>query len=179
MSELRDAVEEDLKLRRTLGSQLRGVDRVLRSFVAFAEREGASHIATDLALRWAQEPAHAQPATWAWRLRMVRRFAVWRSATDPRTEVPPEGLLPYRYDRKRPYIFSDEEIGRIIHTARTLSSPTTLKGYAYSTIFGLLAVTGMRVSEALALNREDVIVNEGILRIHRSKFGKSRLFPLP
>ena len=178
MSELRDAVEEYLKLRRTLGSQLRGVDRVLRSFVAFAEREGASHIATDLALRWAQEPAHAQPATWAWRLRTVRRFAAWRSATDPRTEVPPEGLLPHRYHRKRPYIYSDEEIEKITRAASELPSSTGLKGLTYATIFGLLSVTGMRVSEALALDREDVVLNDGILRIRRSKFGKSRLVPV-
>ena len=178
MSELREAMEQYLDLRRKLGSKLCGADGILRSFLAFAKSEEASYITTDLALRWARQPAHIQPATWASRLRVVRRFAVWQSATDPRTEVPPEGLLPYRYDRKRPYLFSDEEIGRIIHAARALPSPTTLKGYAYSTIFGLLAVTGMRVSEALALNREDVIVNEGILRIHRSKFGKSRLVPL-
>ena len=178
MSELREAMEQYLDLRRKLGSQLRGADGVLRSFLAFAESQEASYITTDLALRWARQPAHVQPATWASRLRVVRRFAVWRSATDPRTEVPPESLLPYRYDRKRPYIFSDEEIGRIIHAARALPSLTKLKGYAYSTIFGLLSVTGMRVSEALALTREDVILDEGVLRIHRSKFGKSRLVPL-
>src|SRR4030067_2385567 len=109
MSELRDAVEEYLKLRRTLGSQLRGVDRVLRSFVAFAEREGASHIATDLALRWAQEPVHVQPATWAWRLRTGRRFAAWRSASDPRPEAPPAGLLPHRHHRQGARIYSEEE----------------------------------------------------------------------
>lgn len=178
MSELREAMEEYLDLRRKLGSKLRGVDGVLRSFFAFAESQEASYITTDLALRWARQPVHVQPATWASRLRVVRRFAVWRSATDPRTEVPPEGLLPYRYGRKRPYIYTDEEIGKIIRAARALPSPTGLKGFGFSTIFGLLSVTGMRVSEALALNREDVIVDEGVLRIRRSKFGKSRLVPL-
>jgi integrase len=178
MSELREAMGQYLDLRRKLGSKLCGADGILRSFLAFAESEEASCITTYLALRWARQPAHVQPATWASRLGMVRRFAVWRSATDPRTEVPPEGLLPYRYSRKRPYIYTDEEIGQIIRAARALPSPTGLKGYAYSTIFGLLSVTGMRVSEALALNREDVILDEGVLRIHRSKFGKSRLVPL-
>ena len=80
MSKLREASEKYLQLRRKLGSQLRGVGSVLQDFVAFAEREGASYITTDLALRWAQQPAQAQPATWASRLRMVRRFAVWLSA---------------------------------------------------------------------------------------------------
>ena len=96
MSTLRDALKKYLELRRNLGFQLRGVGGALRNFVAFTEREGVSYITTDLALRWAQEPPQAQPATWASRLRMVRGFAVWLSATERRTEVPPAGLLPYR-----------------------------------------------------------------------------------
>ena len=89
MSALREASQKYLELRRNLGFQLRGPCSALRSFVTFAEREGVSCITTDLALRWAKEPADAQPATWASRLRMVRRFAIWLSATDRRTEVPP------------------------------------------------------------------------------------------
>jgi len=175
MSKLREACKEYLQLRRNLGCKLRGVDSVLRSFVDFAERENASFITTDLALRWAQQPSHVQPATWASRLRMVRQFAIWLSASERRTEVPPVGLLPYRYDRKRPYIYSDVEIAKLVQTARQLPSPTGLKGRTYSTIFGLLSVTGMRISEALAFDREDVNLDEGILRIRRTKFGKSRL----
>src|SRR4030067_3712271 len=91
MSELREAMEQYLDLRRKLGSKLCGADGILRSFLAFAKSEEASYITTDLALRWARQPAHIQPATWASRLRVVRRFAVWQSATDPRTEGPPEG----------------------------------------------------------------------------------------
>jgi integrase len=106
---------------------------------------------------------------------MVRRFALWLSAFDRRTEVPPVGLLPYRFVRKRPYIYSDAEIKQLVRTAGQLSSPTGLKGRTYSTIFGLLSVTGMRISEALAFDREDVNLHEGILRIRRTKFGKSRL----
>ena len=100
MSKLPDACKEYLQLRRNLGFKLRAVTSALRSFVAFAERENASYITTNLALRWAQEPLHAQPATWASRLQMVRRFAIWLSASDRRTEVPPAGLLPHRYHRK-------------------------------------------------------------------------------
>ena len=119
-----------------------------------------------------------QPATWAARLRMVRRFAVWLSATDRRTEVPPVGLLPHRYRRRRPYIYSDAEIDKLVQAAGRLPSPLGVNGRTYSTIFGLLSVTGMRVSEALALDREDVNLEEGILTIRRTKFGKSRLIPL-
>lgn len=175
MSKLHDASKEYLQLRRNLGYKLRSVASALRSFVAFAERENASYITTDLALRWAQEPLHAQPATWASRLRTVRRFAIWLSASDPRTQVPPVGLLPHRYGRKRPYIYSDAEIKKLVQTACQLPSAAGLKGHTYSTIFGLLAVTGLRISEALALDREDVNLDEGILRIRRTKFGKSRL----
>jgi integrase/recombinase XerD len=175
MSALREASEQYLRLRRDLGYKLREPAGLLRNFVAFAEREGATHITTDLALRWAQQPVGAQPATWGLRLGVVRRFAVWLSAKDRRTEVPPAGLLPCRYRRKRPYLYSDAEIERLIRTAGRLPSAAGLKGRTFATIFGLLAATGLRVSEALALDRQDVDLEEGVLRIRRTKFGKSRL----
>lgn len=175
MSQLRQAVEEYLQLRRNLGFQLRASGRLLHSFAAFAEREEATYITADLALRWAQKPPDARPTTWAMRLQTVRRFAVWLSASDRRTEVPPAGLLPYRYERKRPYVYSDAEIANLVRTAGQLPSPAGLKGRTFATIFGLLAATGMRISEVLALDREDVDLAEGVLRIRRSKFGKSRL----
>jgi integrase/recombinase XerD len=175
MSQLQEAVKEYLQLRRSLGFQLRVPGRLLHSFAAFAERENATHLTADLALRWAQQPADARPTTWAVRLQTVRRFAVWLSASDRQTEVPPAGLLPYRYERKRPYVYSDAEIASLVSTAGQLPSPAGLKGRTFATIFGLLAVTGMRISEVLALDREDVDLEEGILRIRRSKFGKSRL----
>jgi integrase/recombinase XerD len=175
MSQLRQAVEQYLQLRRSLGFELSAPGRLLHNFAAFAEREEATHLTVDLALRWAQQPADAKPATWAVRLQTVRRFAVWLAALDGRTEVPPNGLLPYRYERKRPYLYSDTEIANLIRAAGQLPSPPGLKGRTFATIFGLLAVTGMRISEALALDREDVDLHEGILSIRRSKFGKSRL----
>ena len=164
MNALADALKKYLQLRRNLGSKLQGVDRPLRDFVAFAKREGSSHITTDLALRWAQQPVHVQPVTWASRLRLVRGFALWLSATDPCTEVPPAGLLPYRYQRQPPYIYSDAQIAAIVRAAGRLVSPKGLRGRTYSTIFGLLSVSGMRVSEALALDRQDVDLEQGILR---------------
>ncbi len=175
MSQLHEAVKEYLQLRRNLGYLLRGPGRLLHGFAAFAEQEKATHLTTDLALRWAQEPHHVQPATWASRLRMVRRFAIWLCVSDRRTEVPPAGLLRGRYERTRPYIYSDAEIANLVRAAGQLPSPAGLKGRTFATIFGLLAVTGMRISEALALDREDVNLDEGILRIRRTKFGKSRL----
>ena len=175
MSTLRQAAEQYLQLRRDLGCKLRETGRLLEDFVAFAERKGAPHVTTDLALRWAQQPAGVQPATWALRLQVVRRFALWLSAADRRTEVPLAGLLPGRYVRRRPYIYSDAEIKDLVRAAGQLASAAGLRGRTYATLFGLVAVTGMRISEVVALDREDVDLDEGILRIRRTKFGKSRL----
>ncbi len=178
MSKLRESLEEYLTIRRSLGFELSTLACHVRNFIDFAEGEGASYITTELALRWAQLSTEAQPATRAARLASVRRFAAWRSTTDPRTQVPPEGLLPHRYRRTRPYIYSDDEIGRIVLTAGELASPKGLRARTYSTIFGLLAVTGMRVSEAVSLDRNDVDLEARVLTIRRTKFGKTRLVPV-
>jgi site-specific recombinase XerD len=146
--------------------------------VAFAEREGESYITTQLVLRWTRQPSQAQPATWASWVAMVRRFARWWSASDPRTEVPPEGLLPHRYRRQPPYIYSDDEIERIMWAAAQLPSANGMRALTYSTFFGLVAATGMRMSEGLALDRSDVDLHQGILTVQRTKFGKSRLIPV-
>jgi integrase len=178
MSELRQAIEQYLTLRRGLGFELREAETVLRRFLAFAEREGASSITTDLVLRWTRQPSRAQPATWASWVAIVRRLARWWSATDPRTEVPPEGLLPHRFRRQRPYIYSDDEIERLVRTAAQLPSANGMRALTYSTFFGLVAATGMRIGEGLALDRCDVDLEEGILTVRRTKFAKSRLVPL-
>jgi integrase len=178
MSELRTALEDYLALRRTLGFKLRLAGRLLQNFVRFAEREGADRITTALALRWATQPADAQPAQWANRLGMVRRFAQYRSATDPCTEVPPPDLLPHRFRRPPPYIYSDDELRRLIQAAKQLSSTSGLRPHTYATLFGLYAVTGMRTNEALRLDRADVDLNEGVLTVREGKFGKSRWVPI-
>jgi integrase len=178
MSELRQALEDYIAVRRSLGFDLRLPASLLRNFISFVEANKATYITRELAVRWAKQPDSAQPATWAWHLGMVRRFASWRSVTDPRTEVPPEGLIPYRYYRQPPYIYSDDEIERLIAAASELSSSNGLRASSFSTLFGLLSVTGMRVSEALMLDREDVDLEQGTLTIRRSKFGKSRFVPV-
>jgi site-specific recombinase XerD len=119
-----------------------------------------------------------EPATLADRLNIVRRFAIWRSAADVHTEVPPKNLMPYRYHRKPPYIYSDEEIESLVGTARKLPSPKGLRGPTYATLFGLIAATGMRISEAVSLDRQDVDLKDKLLSIRESKFRKSRLVPV-
>jgi integrase len=174
----RDAIEEYLTLRSALGSPIPRAAAELRRFAAFLEREGADFVTTELALRWAKQPAHAQPATWAERLGVVRRFAAWRSITDPRTEVPPCGLLPHRRRRKPPYVYSNEEIERLVAQAARLPSATGLRGPTFATLFGLLAASGLRLGEALALDLADVDLGDGILAVRKAKFGKSRFVPL-
>jgi integrase len=178
MRPLHTAVEEYLTLRRGLGVTSRTPAALLRRFVAFVEASGSDVITRDLALQWAMWPATAQPATWAWRLGIVRRFATWRQAADPQTEVPPAALLPHRYHRRRPHIYSDDEIARLLATARRLPSPRGLRALTYTTLFGLLAAAGLRISEALSLDRADLRIDAALLTIRRTKFGKSRLVPL-
>jgi site-specific recombinase XerD len=150
----------------------------LPQFILLVEQQGASFITRELALHWAMQPKNTLPAWWAARLRMVRRFAQYLSTVDPRTEVPPQGLLPHRYHRRAPYIYSEDEIKKLTQAAKQLSSPIGLRPYTYSTLFGLLAVTGMRVRESIHLLCKDVDLKHGILTIHQTKFGKSRLVPL-
>ena len=178
MTPLDQALADYLRVRRCLGFRLRLPASLLRTFVTFLHARGAAYITTDLALRWATQPPGAQPATWAARLGMVRRFARWRSATDPRTEIPPAGLLPHRYRRKAPHLYSDADIDRLLRRAQHLPSPTGLRARTLTTVFGLLVVTGMRVNEALQLDRADVDLGLGSLHIRRTKFGKSRHVPV-
>lgn len=97
---------------------------------------------------------------------------------DPRTEVPSQELLPYRYHRRPPYIYSNDEVKGLIKAAHQLQSPLRLRAATYSTLFGLLAVTGMRISEPISLNQKDVDLMHGILTVYKTKFGKSRLIPI-
>jgi integrase len=165
-------------MRRHLGFKMRHEERRLRRFVSFMELHNASYITSKLALQWAMEPTDAQRPTWAERLMCVRVFARYCSGADPRTEVPPIGLIPYRPQRATPYLYSEEEIRGLMDAAQTLPPSGGLRGLTYRCLFGLLTVTGMRISEVLALTRDDVDLQNGLLTVSATKFGKSRLVPL-
>jgi integrase len=167
-----------LSVRRSLGYDLRTAERILRRFVRFADREEASHVDTALFLRWDASLPNAGVSTRSARFCAVRLFAQWLSSIDPAHEVPPRGLLPYRYARQHPYIYSEVEIAAIIVAAKALSSIYGLRGLTCSTLFGLIAVTGLRISEALALNDDDLDAGNGVLRVRRGKLGRERLLPL-
>jgi len=178
MKSLRQAVHDYLELRRGLGFKLEKHEPALLQFVAFLAKNKALHITTELALRWATQNPHQRPAEWAARLSFVRGFARHWSGTDPRTEIPSTGLLPYRPGRAKPYIYSELEIQKLLDAARRLRAANPLKARMYYCLLGLLAVTGMRISEALNLQSTDVDWAEGVLTVRKTKFGKSRLVPL-
>ena len=161
MKNLHDALTEYVTLRRALGSQLRWPGSALRRFVDFLDEKGATFITTDLAFRWATEPAGVQRATQAGRLSMVRRFATWLSVFDPRTQVPPLGLLDAHHRRNKPYIYTDGEIESLMAEAARLPSPKGLRAQTHVTLIGLLAATGLRSGEALALDVGDVDLTGG------------------
>lgn len=172
------ALAEYVATMRALGTELRWPASILQRFVDLLEEEGAAFITTELALRWATEPRDVQAATWARRLSIVRRFAVWVHATDPRTEIPPRSLLPARHRRKPPHIYSDGELAQIMEAAASLPSRTGVRALTYETLVGLLAATGLRPGEALALDDQDVDLQQGVLAIRNTKFGKSRFVPV-
>ena len=156
MNELQLLLDEYLAARRALGAKLKLSGRLLQRFVAFVAQRKGAFITTELALQWATEPRGAQPAQWANRLAMVRRFAQYASIVEPRHEVPPPDLLPYRYHRPPPYIYRDEEVAALIGAAQRLPGFTGLRPHTCATLLGLVAVTGMRVNEPLGLDRDDV-----------------------
>lgn len=179
MSAIREAVGDYLRMRRSLGFKLELHESLLLDFATFLEAQQAPHITTAMAMRWAQLPTTAQPQQWARRLCIVRLFALHLRTSDSRTQVPPLGLLPYRPKRRAPHIYTDDEIARLLEAARRLRSPAGLRAITHFTLLGLLTVTGMRISEAVALDEaDDVDLREGVLTIRRAKFGKSRLIPV-
>ena len=178
MKPLREAIEEYINLRRSLGFKLRDMADDLREFAGFLEEKAAPYITTELALEWAMQPKDYQPSTWAQRLGFVRVFARHWHATDPRTEIPADGLLPFRPQPARPYLYSEQEILKLLAPVLQLSSSQGLRPWTYHCLFGLLAVGGLRISEAVKLERTDVDLGEGILTIRQTKFGKTRLVPL-
>jgi integrase/recombinase XerD len=178
MKPLHEAIEEYIQIRQALGLKFKHAARGLRHFGSFLESNVATHVTVALAVEWATQSLKASRAVAAKRLTWVRGFARHWSATDPRTQVPPETLLPYKPKRARPYFYSDEDILRIMDAARQMIPLGGLRGKTYSRVFGLLAVTGLRISEVVRLERADVDFEESMLIVRKSKFGKTRLVPL-
>jgi integrase len=171
-------LQEYVAMRRSLGYDLSFSERVLRRFAEFADAERADHITVELFLRWKKHYGSANNHTWCTRLSMVRVFASWLQGFDQRTEVPPPGLISSKQRRPRPYIYSDDQIAEIVTEAERLPSSYGLRGWTCSTLLGLIAITGLRVNEALGLDDKDVDLNEAVLTIRQAKNRKSRFVPI-
>jgi len=173
MSALRQSLGDYLAVRRSAGYKLESVARMLSGFVAFADRAGAGTITTELALSWATQPQQASPIWLAHRLSAVRGFARYLHALDPAAEIPPADLLTAPgYQPAPPYLYSDADIAALLAAARRLTLP--LQAATFETLLGLLVVTGMRIGEAMRLNRDDIDWEEKALIVRSSKFGRSR-----
>ena len=177
MSPLGQALADYLRVRRALGFKLERAERLLTQFVAYLHDHNAEVPTIEDALAWAMSPTDATPRWWAHRLSTVRGFAAYLHALDTRVQVPPPGLLRRGPRRAIPYLYSGADIGALVDAAAMLPRP--LGAATYQTLIGLLAVTGMRVGEAIRLDRDDLDADhDGLLRVRDSKFGKSRLVPL-
>lgn len=175
MTDLRCAMNDYLTVRRQLGFELKEPGRRLEQFVGFMERVGSEHVTSELALMWAMSVS-AHPYTWRRRLGVVRGFARYLSTLDPATEVPSEDLLRVSLPRVAPYLYSPGEITALMAAARGLTP--RLRAATFETLIGLLAVSGLRRGEALALDRADVDLDEGALHVRANKQNKHREVPL-
>jgi len=169
-------VEDYLRLRRALGFKLERAGHLLPQLVAYLEAAGVATVTSELAIGWARLPAHTQPNHWAQRLAIARGFARYLQALDPTAEVPPPGVFPTRRHRPTPFLWSQRDIRRLLQSTRALRP--ALRAATYEALFGLLATCGMRVGEAIGLDRDDVDLPAGVITIRHAKFDRTRLVPL-
>lgn len=174
-------VERYLTQRRQLGFQLSSAAYSLRSLAEHVRRtRHRGPLTLEVMAQWARQDSHrsTDPRTWARRLKQLRSFTRWLQQFEPATEVPDDTIFGRLPERQAPHIYSDEEVGQLLVAARRLGPKPGLRGLVYETLFGLIASTGLRLSEALSLSVGDVDLRHGLLTIRRTKFAKSRQVPL-
>jgi integrase/recombinase XerD len=178
MSTLGEHVDDYLRLRRALGFKLERHGQILPQLVACLDAAGARTITSELAISWARLPTGAHPRHWAARLAVGRGFAAYMQTIDPATEVPPADVFAVRYQRPTPYLWSEQDICRLLDATWMLRP--SLRAASFEALFGLLAVSGMRVGEAIALDRDDVDLDDGVITIREqvAKLERARLIPL-
>lgn len=167
--------------RRRLGFSGRSEVYELRGFAKHVRSVGhRGPLTVEVMAQWAKCDSHGSndPLTWARRLKKLRTFLRWLQQFEPRTEVPDDSIFGCMPERLAPHIYSEQEIIDLLAAARRLGPVNGLRAHVYETLFGLIASTGMRISEALSLRNEDVNFKYGLLTIHQTKFGKSRQVPL-
>lgn len=176
MSALGHHLDDYLGLRRALGFKLVFPGKVLAQFVAHLDATGTSTISAHDAIAWAGLPKGVQPLHLAHRLGAIRGFARYLAAIDPATEILPTGIWPSANHRPTPYLWSESEIQALLDAARSMPSP--LRAATHEALFGLLAASGMRVGEALRLERRDVDLAAGLITVHQAKGNRDRVVPL-
>lgn len=176
MSTLQAALGEYVALRRSMGFKFYGPEQRLKGFIRFMAQREVKVITYPLALEWATQPP-GKRASWALRFTDVRGFSQYLRSREPRTGILPTRVLAFSA-RAKPYLYSDAEIARLLAAALALPPANGLRRWTYHCLFGLLIVTGLRIGEAMALQRDDVDLEQGILTVRGAKFGKSRLVPL-
>ncbi len=176
MSTLHQHLADYLRLRRALGFKLEFPGYVLPALVSYLEQAGATTITAELAITWAGLPRGVLPITRAHRLGAARGFARYLKTVDPATEIPPAGVWSSVTPRPQPWIWAEADIRRLLAAARALRPP--LRAATYQTLFGLIAATGLRLGEAIGLDRTDADLDDGLLAIGDTKSGRSRLVPL-
>lgn len=174
-----ERAEAYLAHRRSLGFKLNAAGYVLLDFATFADQvQPGRRLTNDLALRWATRSERYSSRYRAARLSIVRGFARFVAVQDGEGEVPDKHALSGEFRRAQPHIYTDEQVGELLHAAASLLPTYPLRPHVYEVLFGLLASTGLRISEALALRRKDADLGRGVLRINETKYRKSRLVPV-
>jgi integrase len=175
VSQLSEELSDYLRIRRALGYKLARTEKLLVQFIAFLEERGERIITIENTLAWVTLPGGSD--SWrAFRLSAVRGFGAYLHALDDTHELPPADMCPNRPSRAIPYPYSDQQIAALM--AATVILRGRLRQATYQTLIGLLAVTGMRIGEAIRLDRDDVDLAHGVLTVRDTKFGKSRELPV-
>ena len=178
MSALEQSLADYLQLRRSLGHELAEAAWLLPGFVAYLDAHATRTVTIEATLAWVQQTEAGRGTTVGpRRVTTIRGFARYLAGIDAATEIPPLGLMPHRQRWRRPFLYSPADIDTVIDQARS-SIVSPLRAATYATLIGLLAVSGMRIGEAIKLDRGDVDWDHGVLLIRESKFGKSRLVAL-
>lgn len=176
MTTLEQHAADYLRIRRALGFKLERAEKLLAQYLAFLDATGEDRVTVENALAWTYLPGQTSASWWAFRLSTVRCFATYLHALDPIHEVPPADVLPRRIRRAVPYLYTETEIWALMAGTGRLRGQ--LRQATYRTLIGLLAVTGMRVGEAICLDRADVDLAVGLVTVRDTKFGKTRELPL-
>ncbi len=178
MIKLKTAVDKYIQLRQSLGYKLRCEKYILYDFVRYMKKEKTDVITIDHAITWAKSRKNAKKARWSCRLSAVRCFSKYYKIIKSESQIIPDKILSFKYERKAPYIYTDKDVINILNACNSLYPKNPIGKYTYKTLLGLISVTGMRISEAIALQEDDINFKDKYITVNKSKFNKSRIIPV-